>query len=85
MTGTTPHEIEKSLRDLDQETLREMVYQVARSHIRVCELTSQVGDCAHIGVDEIRGRVKDLDFDQMTAILAPTAWRAVDLHRRIGM
>lgn len=85
MTGTTPHEIERSLEDLDQETLREMVYQVAQSHIRVCELTSRVGDCAHIGRDEIRKRVEGLELDQMTAILAPTAWMAVDLHRRIGI
>lgn len=84
MTGTTPREIEKSLEDLDQETLREMVYQVAQSHIRVCELTSRVGDCSHIGRDEIRERVEDLELDQMAAILAPTAWMAVDLHRRIG-
>lgn len=84
MTGTTPHEIERSLGDLDQETLREMVYQVAQSHIRVCELTSRVGDCSHIGRDEIRERVEDLELDQMAAILAPTAWMAVDLHRRIG-
>lgn len=84
MTGTTPREIERSLEDLDQETLREMVYQVAQSHIRVCELTSRVGDCSHIGRDEIRERVEDLELDRMTAILAPTAWMAVDLHRRIG-
>ncbi|HEX6301351.1 MAG TPA: hypothetical protein VF148_12860 [Acidimicrobiia bacterium] len=61
-----------------------MVYQVAQSHVRVCELTSLVGDCAHIGVDAIRDRVEDLDPEQMAAILAPTAWMAVDLHRRIG-
>ncbi|MFP3882825.1 MAG: hypothetical protein ACLFWH_10975 [Actinomycetota bacterium] len=84
MTGTTPQEVQKSLEALDRGTLREMVYQVAQSHIRVCELTSRVGDCAHIGRDEIRERVEDLELDQMTAILAPTAWMAVDLHRRIG-
>lgn len=84
MTGTTPHEIARSLEDLDQETLREMVYQVAQSHIRVCELTSRVGDCSHIARDEIRERVEDLELDQMASILAPTAWMAVDLHRRIG-
>lgn len=84
MISTTPQEVQKSLENLDRETLQEMVYQVAQSHIRICELTSQVGDCAHIGRDEIHERVEDLDLGQMTAILAPTAWLAVDLHRRIG-
>jgi hypothetical protein len=61
-----------------------MVYQAARSHITVCELTSKVGDCAHIASDETRGRVDGLSVAQLAAILAPTAWMSIDLHHRLG-
>jgi hypothetical protein len=84
MTVTTLHEVEESLRHVDHETLREMAYQTARSHISVCELTSQVGDCAHISADETRDRVDALTNEQLAALLAPMAWMSIDLHGRIG-
>ncbi|MEX0796320.1 MAG: hypothetical protein WD274_06470 [Acidimicrobiia bacterium] len=84
MTVTTLHEVEESLRALDPETLREMVYQTARSHINVCQLTSQVGGCAHINGEETRDRVDALSVAEMAGILAPTAWMSIDLHRRLG-
>lgn len=85
MEVTTLHEIEESLRALDPDTLREMVYQAARSHITVCGLTSKVGGCAHIESDETRDRVDALSVPQLAAILAPTAWMSIDLHRRLGV
>lgn len=84
MTVTTLHEVEESLRHVDHETLREMAYQAARSHITVCELTSQIGDCAHISADETRDRVDALTDAQLAALLAPTAWMSIDLHSRLG-
>jgi hypothetical protein len=81
---TTLHETEESLRGVDPDSLREMVYQAARSHIGVCQLTSQTGGCAHISPDETRGRVDALSVAEMADILAPTAWIAVELHRRLG-
>lgn len=84
MTFTTLHQVEESLRDLDPETLHEMAYQAAHSHITICELTSKIGDCAHISSDEVRDRVDALTVNQLAALLAPTAWMSVDLHRRLG-
>lgn len=84
MKFTTLHEVEESLRGLDPATLQEMAYQAAHSHIAICELTSQVGDCAHIGVDDIRDRVGALTVNQLAGLLAPTTWMSVDLHRRLG-
>lgn len=84
MTVTTLHEVEESLRALDPGTLREMVYQTARSHIDVCQLTSQVGGCAHVSAEETRDRVDALSVAEMAGILAPTAWMSIDLHRRLG-
>ena len=84
MTVTTLHEVEESLRALGSDTLREMVYQTARSHINVCQLTSQVGGCAHIDAEETRDRVEALSVAEMAGILAPTAWMSIDLYRRLG-
>lgn len=80
---TTLHEVEESLRKVDPDTLREMAYQAAHSHINVCELTSRVGDCAHIGADEMRDRVDGLTVGQLAALLAPAAWMSIDLHQRL--
>lgn len=84
MTVTTLREIEDSLRQLDPDTLREMVYRIADNHITVCDLTSRVGGCAHVGHEETRDRIEGLSVERLAAILAPTAWMSVDLHRRLG-
>jgi hypothetical protein len=84
MAVTTLHEVEASLRAFDAETLREMVYQTARSHIHVCQLTSQVGGCAHISEDETRDRIDGMSVGELAAVLAPIAWISIDLHRRLG-
>lgn len=84
MNVTTLHETEEALRGMDPDTLREMVFQAAHSHITICELTSRVGGCAHIEPDETRDRVDGLTVAQLAAILAPTAWMSIDLHQRIG-
>lgn len=84
MTVTTLHEVEQSLRAVDPDTLREMVYQTARSDIHVCQLTSQVGGCAHISDDETRDRVDAMSAGELAAVLAPTAWISIDLHQRLG-
>lgn len=84
MTVTTLHEVEESLRALDPETLQEMAYQAARSHINVCQLTSQLGGCAHISADQIRDRVAALSVAELVAALAPSAWMSIDLHRQLG-
>lgn len=83
MNVTTLHEVEQSLRETDPETLREMAYQVARSHIDVCELTSKIGDCAHITDDEIRDRVDASTLAELAGLLAPNAWMSIELHRRL--
>lgn len=84
MTVTTLHEVEEFLRALDPDILREMVYQTARSHINVCQLTSQVGGCAHITDDETRDRVGAMSVGELAAVLAPTAWISIDLHQSLG-
>lgn len=84
MNVTTLHEVEESLREIDPETLREMAYQVARSHIDVCELTSKIGDCAHIGDDDIRDRVDSSTLAELADLLAPTAWISIELYRRLS-
>ena len=84
MTVTTLHEVEESLRALDPDTLREMAYQTARSHISVCQLTSQIGGCSHISGEETRDRVDALSVAELAAVVAPTAWMSIDLHRRLG-
>lgn len=84
MTVSTLHEVEESLRALDPDTLREMVYQTARSHINVCQLTSQIGGCAHINADETRDRVDALSVGELADVPAPTAWMSIHLHRRLG-
>lgn len=84
MQVTTLNEIEEGLRQIDVDPLREMVYQMAHSHVAVCQLTSTVGDCSHISPDEIRDRVAGLAVDRLAEALAPTAWIAIDLHRRVG-
>ncbi len=84
MQATTLHEVEETLRSLPLDTLQEMAYQEAHSHTRLCELTSRVGDCAHISPDETRDRVGALDARQLASLLAPTAWLSVDLHHRLG-
>lgn len=81
---TTLHQVEEALREMEPDALHEMGYQLARSHVSVCELTSRVGDCAHIGPDDIRDRVDGLTVEQLAALLAPTAWMATDLHERIA-
>jgi hypothetical protein len=50
----------------------------------VCELTSKVGDCAHINADETRDRVDALTDAQLAALLAPMAWMSIDLHTRLS-
>jgi hypothetical protein len=84
MAVTTLHEVEETLQELDPDTLREMVYQTARSHINVCQLTSQLGGCAHVGAEETRDRVGGLSVAELAGLLAPTAWMSIDLHRRLG-
>jgi hypothetical protein len=81
---TTLHEIEESLRGVDPDRLREMVYQEAVSRITVCQLTSQIGGCAHTDIGEIRERVDALSVADLVGVLAPTAWLSIDLHRRLG-
>jgi hypothetical protein len=81
---TTLPEVEESVRALDPDTLREMVYQTACSHISVCQLTSQIGGCAHLSLDETRDRVDALSVAELASVLAPTAWMSIDLHRRLG-
>jgi hypothetical protein len=76
--------VEAKLQDVDPETLREMVYQIAHSHVTVCELTSKIGGCAHVTAEETRRRVDTLTVDQLAVILAPSAWMSIDLHRTIG-
>jgi hypothetical protein len=82
---TTLHEVEEALRNVDPDTLREMAFQAAESHMRFCRLTSKVGGCAHIAPDETRDRVGALEINELASILAPTAWLAVDLHHRVGI
>lgn len=83
MNVTTLHELEESLHEIDPGTLREMAYQVARSHIEVCELTSKIGDCAHIGEDDVRDRVDSSTVAELAELLAPTAWMSIELHHRL--
>lgn len=83
MMVTTLHEVEESLRKMDPDTLREMAYQAAHSHINICELTSRVAGCAHIGADEMRDRIDGLTMGQLAALLAPNAWMSIDLHQRL--
>jgi hypothetical protein len=84
MDVTTLHEVEEKLGLLDPDTLREMAFQTARSHAAVCGMTSQIGDCAHIGSDEIRDRVETMPVADLVAALAPLAWVSIDVHGRIG-
>jgi len=41
---TTLTEIEEALGGMDPDTLREMAYRMALSHVALCETTSQIGD-----------------------------------------
>lgn len=84
MSVVTLHEVEEAVRRIEPDTLREMVFQVAHGHTTVCELTSRIGDCAHIDSNEIRDRVDALTVAQLAAILAPSAWMSIDLHRRVS-
>jgi hypothetical protein len=84
MQVTTLPEVEEKLQEFDPDTLREMAYQVAHSHVTVCELTSKIGGCAHISAEQTRNRVDSLSVAEIAAILAPSAWMSIDLHRRIG-
>jgi hypothetical protein len=84
MNVNTLHAVEQSLLETDPEDLREMAYQVARSHIDVCELTSKIGDCAHIGDDQIRDRVDSSSLAELAGLLAPTAWMSIELHGRLA-
>lgn len=72
MTVTTLREVEETLRALDPDPLREKVFQTARSHINLCQLTSQVGGCAHISDHETRDRVDAMSVGELAAVLAPT-------------
>lgn len=81
---TTLHQLEELLRSLEPDTLRELAYQAAHSHVLVCELTSRSGGCVHIGADEVRDRLEDLTIGQLAALLAPNAWMSIDLHQRLG-
>ncbi|MEA1902917.1 MAG: hypothetical protein U9N56_05255, partial [Actinomycetota bacterium] len=66
------------------ETLQEMAYQMAHSHVSLCQLTSLAGDCAHISPEETLDRVDGLEPAQLASLLAPSAWMSIDLHRRLG-
>lgn len=84
MAATALHEVEESLQALDPDALREMVYKTARSHIDVCQLTSQIGGCAHVSAEETRDRIQGLSVAELAGLLAPTAWMSIDLNRRLG-
>jgi hypothetical protein len=84
MTAATLHEVEEALQKVDPGTLREMVYQTAHSHTTVCQLTSQIGGCAHVSAEETRDRVEGLSVAELAGLLAPTAWISIDLHHRLG-
>lgn len=83
MDVTTLHEVERALHGLDPDTLREMGYQVARSHVAVCGLTSAIGGCAHVDLDQIRDRVDGMTPTQLVDLLAPLAWTSIDSRDRI--
>jgi hypothetical protein len=83
MQVTTLHEVEEALRSLDLGTLREMAYQLGRSHAAVCRITSKLGEAAHVSEQETRDRVDQLGPAELTTILAPTAWLSVKLHAYI--
>jgi hypothetical protein len=74
MQASTLHEIEEVLGTFDRDTLREMANQLAKSHVTVCGLTSQEGDCSHISGEETQDRIDKLSPTQLAALLAPTAW-----------
>lgn len=84
MQVTTLTEIETALDGIDPDTLRDMAYQLALSYVSVCEVTSRIGDCAHTSHEEIRDRIESLDKARLMALLAPSAWLAIDLHHRLG-
>jgi hypothetical protein len=47
-------------------------------------LTSKIGDCAHIGDDQIRDRVDSSSLAELAGLLAPTAWMSIELHGRLA-
>ncbi len=81
MTVTRIEEIDERLRGADPEVLREMVFWTAHSHIAVCELTSREGECSHVEASVTRERLDSLSVPEMTSILAPVAWLAIDVDR----
>ncbi len=82
MQMNTFGEGEDALRNTDLDTLRELAYRVAQSHVAVCGLTSREGDCSHIPEQDTRNRIDKLDRSQLVAVLAPFAWTALDHHTR---
>lgn len=84
MQVTTMTEIEEALGGVDPDTLREMAYRMALSHVALCETTSQIGDCAHTDPEMIRDRIEGLERAKLISLLAPHAWLAVDIHHRLG-
>jgi hypothetical protein len=84
MQVTTMAEIENALGEMDPDTLREMAYRLALSHVGLCESTSRIGDCAHTTDEAIRDRIEGLERSKLISLLAPHAWLAVDIHHRLG-
>ena len=83
MQVTTLHEAEEALRSLDPDTLREMAYQLGRSHTAICRITSKLGEAAHVSEQETRDRIDALGPAELATILAPTAWVSVELHAHL--
>jgi hypothetical protein len=84
MQVSTLQQVEERLREVDPDILREMAFQTARSHARICGFTSQIGDCAHVESDETKDRIGQLTVAELATLLAPTTWVSIDLHNRIG-
>lgn len=84
MQVTTMAEIEDALEGIDPDTLREMAYRLALSHVALCETTSRIGDCAHTDEAAIRDRIESLERSKLISLLAPHAWLSVDIHHRLG-
>jgi hypothetical protein len=83
MHVVTFHEVEEALRESDPGTLREMAHQLARSHVALCRLTSQKGDCSHISESATQDRIDSLEVDGLASLLAPSAWTALWLEERL--
>jgi hypothetical protein len=80
MQKTTFREVQEALRTIDPDILREIARQLAESHVTVCGLTSQEGDCSHITGGETRARIDKLSLTQLADLVAPTVWISTELH-----